>query len=565
MDPAPPPEQGPPSAPNVWSDPRLAKGTLAKLWESESSLRARMMDQDFPYLTRWVTNPKTKNVAIGIPSVKAMGLNVTALEKLAEWYCPVQPIAKCVNINVMRREDPNLENFFAILERHWAESGPIANDGYDDACDSDPDDEDTDPVVPESTSMDMVDTVPMDTQDMTAAESVVENANAAKSCEAVPMEPKDTYIPAAPVEETSSQLLKAGPLKTQDVLEAHAEENEKEKLLKARTLILGESPSGKGFGLSGGPPAGDAGPASGEVAQHAGQKEETVDGFGGEEQFEPPRVSDSEQAQGGEKESKNLEKGKIEKGEHKDPEKPEETVVIEEKVKNKELEHKGPEKPEETVPSGSAASKRSEELKNEDGSDSSGGGPALPTETFVSEVEVLRSEMESTELTVEGEFATEADMIEWGFSEQRIEAIKKHCRTQPSKLMKDIYQNITLYYVERSYKASMKPLVGTQRYVQAVAVKSSAFSSRQTPTLALVLWFFSNIPIRPQSVRKRSSIEINHRARMDVQGGLQDLELKPGCVLGEGVEEGQVTVVTVGSVVVAPYMTSSHFSCMSWR
>lgn len=63
-----------------------------------------MMDQDFPYLTRWVTNPKTKNVAIGIPSVKAMGLNVTALEKLAEWYCPVQPIAKCVNINVMRRE-----------------------------------------------------------------------------------------------------------------------------------------------------------------------------------------------------------------------------------------------------------------------------------------------------------------------------------------------------------------------------------------------------------------------------------------------------------------------------
>lgn len=26
--------------------------------------------------------------------------------------------------------------------------------------------------------------------------------------------------------------------------------------------------------------------------------------------------------------------------------------------------------------------------------------------------------MESTELTVEGEFATEADMIEWGFSER---------------------------------------------------------------------------------------------------------------------------------------------------
>jgi len=35
----------------------------------------------------------------------------------------------------------------------------------------------------------------------------------------------------------------------------------------------------------------------------------------------------------------------------------------------------------------------------------------------VSEVEVLRSEMESTEVTIEGEFAAQSTMEEWGFSE----------------------------------------------------------------------------------------------------------------------------------------------------
>ena len=38
-------------------------------------------------------------------------------------------------------------------------------------------------------------------------------------------------------------------------------------------------------------------------------------------------------------------------------------------------------------------------------------------ETFIAEVEVLREEMRETEVVVEGEFATEAQMAEWGFSE----------------------------------------------------------------------------------------------------------------------------------------------------
>lgn len=44
----------------------------------------------------------------------------------------------------------------------------------------------------------------------------------------------------------------------------------------------------------------------------------------------------------------------------------------------------------------------------------------LPQETFVSEVEILRSEMESSEVVVEGEFASESQMEEWNFSEHSV-------------------------------------------------------------------------------------------------------------------------------------------------
>lgn len=94
---APPPE-------NIWSDPRLAKGTLAKIWDSDGALRQRMHDPEFPHLTRWIRNPKNKQLAIGVPSVKAMALNATALLKVALWYCPCQPSPKAISIDVMRRE-----------------------------------------------------------------------------------------------------------------------------------------------------------------------------------------------------------------------------------------------------------------------------------------------------------------------------------------------------------------------------------------------------------------------------------------------------------------------------
>ena len=61
---------------------------------------------------------------------------------------------------------------------------------------------------------------------------------------------------------------------------------------------------------------------------------------------------------------------------------------------------------------------------------------ACPQEVFITEVEVLRQELIEKDVTVEGEFMSDEKMIEEGISEQRREAIKKHCRSNPRQLMR---------------------------------------------------------------------------------------------------------------------------------
>ncbi|CAK8993079.1 unnamed protein product, partial [Durusdinium trenchii] len=85
--------------PNVWEDPRLGKGTLATLLEQQPALRQRMHDQENPHVTRWLTKDAT-----GVASVRAMALNPTLLELVAEWYCSVQPNPKALCLSVIRRE-----------------------------------------------------------------------------------------------------------------------------------------------------------------------------------------------------------------------------------------------------------------------------------------------------------------------------------------------------------------------------------------------------------------------------------------------------------------------------
>lgn len=74
-------------------------GVLAKAWEAEPILRQNVLDEKFPYMTRWV-NEK----AVGIPSVRAMALNFWALEVLARVWVPLQDSPKCVPVEYLRKE-----------------------------------------------------------------------------------------------------------------------------------------------------------------------------------------------------------------------------------------------------------------------------------------------------------------------------------------------------------------------------------------------------------------------------------------------------------------------------
>lgn len=79
--------------------PQPAPGKLAEAFEDKKCLRRRAKDDEYPHMTRWL-NLKATNV----PSVKAMSLNHTALECLAEWWCPTIPYPKAVPIDLLRRE-----------------------------------------------------------------------------------------------------------------------------------------------------------------------------------------------------------------------------------------------------------------------------------------------------------------------------------------------------------------------------------------------------------------------------------------------------------------------------
>lgn len=116
-------------------------------------------------------------------------------------------------------------------------------------------------------------------------------------------------------------------------------------------------------------------------------------------------------------------------------------------------------------------------------------------ETFVVEVEIIKSEMESSEVVVEGEYMSTEKMEELGYSEQRIAAIKKHCRTNPQTLLRrDTYQKITLYYVETSVKGQFK---------------------------------------------RSSHLNMHKRARIHERGGLEGMTLGSTNLVGKAIQDGQ--------------------------
>ena len=79
-------------------------GTLAARWEARSILRARMQETSMPYMTRWISK-----VTMGAPSMKAISLNLAALEEIAAVWCPLSPYPRAPAIWYLRQE-VGLEN-----------------------------------------------------------------------------------------------------------------------------------------------------------------------------------------------------------------------------------------------------------------------------------------------------------------------------------------------------------------------------------------------------------------------------------------------------------------------
>ena len=74
-------------------------GDLARLLESNSSVRERIIEARNGQLTRW-PSPTT----VGIKSVKAMSLNATILEMIAEWWVGWVSTPKPPAVDLLRRE-----------------------------------------------------------------------------------------------------------------------------------------------------------------------------------------------------------------------------------------------------------------------------------------------------------------------------------------------------------------------------------------------------------------------------------------------------------------------------
>ena len=86
-------------------------GALAPMLEERKVIRNRVLKDS--QITAWL-NPK----AVGVKSVKAMGLNSDALEVIANWWCPHFSIATALRIGYVRSEahvHPTTEGLSHVL------------------------------------------------------------------------------------------------------------------------------------------------------------------------------------------------------------------------------------------------------------------------------------------------------------------------------------------------------------------------------------------------------------------------------------------------------------------
>ena len=74
-----------------------SNASLAAMMEADASIRSRFREVES--LTTW----PNKN-SVGIPSAKALRLNVTALEKIASWWTAENQSPKVIPIDRLRSE-----------------------------------------------------------------------------------------------------------------------------------------------------------------------------------------------------------------------------------------------------------------------------------------------------------------------------------------------------------------------------------------------------------------------------------------------------------------------------
>lgn len=85
---------------------------LAPLLEERKVVRNRLLKDS--QMTKWL-NEK----AMGVKSVKAMGLNAEALEVIADWWCPHFAAATAIRIGVVRNEVQVNQKLLKVYHMCW--------------------------------------------------------------------------------------------------------------------------------------------------------------------------------------------------------------------------------------------------------------------------------------------------------------------------------------------------------------------------------------------------------------------------------------------------------------
>lgn len=102
--------------------PLVADEGLAKLWESDFSIRERLRFNAGRLLV-WPKNKSGKEL-IGQASMAALAMNVHIMTIMAGWWCPTQSTPKTPSISVMRAQVGSQKNYRYQIK--WDKMGYMA-------------------------------------------------------------------------------------------------------------------------------------------------------------------------------------------------------------------------------------------------------------------------------------------------------------------------------------------------------------------------------------------------------------------------------------------------------